>query len=45
MDEYTVEINGIEHTVLLDEEHAKALGAKKAEAPNKAKAPANKRKG
>lgn len=46
MDEYTVTVNGIEHTMLLDDEDAKRYGdnAKKVEktATKKAAAPANK---
>lgn len=44
MNQYTVEINGIERTVQLDEDDAKRLGAKAKSEPQKkaAKAPANK---
>lgn len=45
MDEYTVSIGGIEHTMLLDPEDAKRLGAtpvKAKAAEPKAAAPANK---
>lgn len=46
MDEYTVLIAGVEHTVLLDKEHAEALGDAatpvKPKAEAKAAAPANK---
>lgn len=46
MKEYTVQINGVEHTFLLNDEDAKRLGAtevKAADAPaNKARKPANK---
>lgn len=44
MKRYTVEINGIEHTMQLDEDDAKRLGAKVKAEPQKkaAKAPANK---
>lgn len=51
LSEYTVVINGIEHTMLLDEATAESYGeaatkggAKKAAPSNKAKAPANKAK-
>lgn len=40
MNEYTVTINGLEHTLLLDEDDAKARGLKPAE--TKASTPANK---
>jgi hypothetical protein len=47
MDEYTVTINGIDHTMLLDEEDAKRYGDKAVKAAKqsqtkKATAPANK---
>lgn len=40
--EYTVSINGIEHTVLLTEDEAKAAGATAKVAETKAAHPANK---
>ena len=41
MKEYKVDVNGIEHTFLLDDEDAKRLGLKSADA-KAADAPANK---
>lgn len=46
--EYTVVLNGIEHTMMLDEETAKRYGdqaTKMGKASTKAKTPANKAKG
>lgn len=42
MNEYTVLIGGIEHTMLLDEADAKRLDAKAVKPANKAAAPQNK---
>lgn len=42
MNEYTVDIGGTEHTLLLDEEDAKRLGAKVAPVAKKAAKVANK---
>jgi hypothetical protein len=44
MDEYTVTINGIEHSMLLDKEDAERYGddAKKSSTAAKASTPANK---
>ena len=43
MKEYTVDIGGLEHTLLLTPEDAERMGAKAASTPDtKAKTPANK---
>lgn len=42
MDEYTVEIGGIAHTMLLTKEDAERLGAKVVKPKNKSRTPNNK---